>query len=104
MGPEEVGWNEWVYVFVSVIVSVVELTVVVFEAVVLIFVIGVTLVVGLGLRSLAVVSFVIFVGGVESEGVEKLIGVTEDEVLLVVTTLFVLGKEVEACGLDEENV
>ena len=70
MGPEEVGWNEWVYVFVSVIVSVVELTVVVFEEVVLIFVIGVTLVVGLGLRSLAVVSFIIFVGGVESEGVE----------------------------------
>ena len=104
MGPEEVGWNEWVYVFVSVVVSVVELTVVVFEAVVLIFVIGVTLVVGLGLRSLAVVSFVIFVGGVESEGVEKLTGVTEDEVLLVVTTLFVLGKEVDACRVDEENV
>ena len=104
MGPEEVGWNEWVYVFVSVIVSVVELTVVVFEAVVLIFVIGVTLVVGLGLRSLAVVSFVIFVGGLESEGVEKLTGVTEDEVLLVVTTLFVLGKEVDACRVDEENV
>ena len=104
VGPEEVGWNEWVYVFVSVVVSVVELTVVVFEAVVLIFVIGVTLVVGLGLRSLAVVSFVIFVGGVESEGVEKLTGVTEDEVLLVVTTLFVLGKEVDACRVDEENV
>ena len=104
MGPEEVGWNEWVYVFVSVVVSVVELTVVVFEAVVLIFVIGVTLVVGLGLRSLAVVSFVIFVSGVESEGVEKLTGVTEDEVLLVVTTLFVLGKEVDACRVDEENV
>ena len=65
MGPEEVGWNEWVYVFVSVIVSVVELTVVVFEAVVLIFVIGVTLVVGLGLRSIGVVSFVLLVSGVE---------------------------------------
>ena len=104
MGPEEVGWNEWVYVFVSVVVSVVELTVVVFEAVVLIFVIGVTLVVGLGLRSLAVVSFVIFVGGVALEGVEKLTGVTEDEVLLLVTTLFVLGKEVDACRVDEENV
>ena len=88
----------------SVVVSVVELTVFVFEEVVLIFVIGVTLVVGLGLRSLAVVSFVIFVGGVESEGVEKLTGVTEDEVLLVVTTLFVLGKEVDACRVDEENV
>ena len=50
------------------------------------------------------VSFVIFVGGVESEGVEKLTGVTEDEVLLVVTTLFVLGKEVDACRVDEENV
>ena len=104
MGPEEVGWNEWVYVFVSVVVSVVELTVVVFEAVVLIFVIGVTLVVGLGLRSLAVVSFVIFVGGVESEGVEKLTGVTEDDFLLVVTTLYVLGKEVDDCRVDEENV
>ena len=104
MGPEEVGWNEWVYVFVSVVVSVVELTVVVFEAVVLIFVIGVTLVVGLGLRSIGVVSFVIFVGGVESEGVEKLTGVTEDEVLLVVITLCVLGKEVDACRVDEENV
>ena len=87
-----------------VIVAVVELTVAGFEAVVLIFVIGVTLVVGLGLRSLAVVSFVIFVGGVESEGVEKLTGVTEDEVLLIVTTLFVLGKEVDACRVDEENV
>ena len=103
MGPEEVGWNEWVYVFVSVIVSVVELTVVVFEAVVLIFVIGVTLVVGLGLRSIGVVSFVIFVGGVESESVEKLTGVTEDEVL-VVKRLCVLGKEVDACRVDEENV
>ena len=49
MGPEEVGWNEWVYVFVSVIVSVVELTVVEFEAVVLIFVIGVTVKVTLGI-------------------------------------------------------
>ena len=104
MGPEEVGWNEWVYVFVSVIVSVVELTVVVFEAVVLIFVIGVTLVVGLGLRSIGVVSFVIFVGDVESDGVEKLAGVTEDEILLVVITLCVLGKEVDACRVDEENV
>ena len=104
MGPEEVGWNEWVYVFVSVVVSVVELTVVVFEAVVLIFVIGVTLVVGLGLRSIGVVSFVILVSGVESEGVEKLAGVTEDEFLLVVTTLYVLGKEVDDCRVDEENV
>ena len=103
MGPEEVGWNEWVYVFVPVIVSVVELTVVVFEAVVLIFVIGVTLVVGLGLRSIGVVSFVLLVSGVESDGVEKLAGVTEDEVL-VVTTLCVLGKEVDACRVDEENV
>ena len=104
MGPEEVGWNEWVYVFESVIVSVVELTVVGFEAAVLMFVIGVTLEVGLGLRSIGVVSFVIFVGGVESECVEKLAGVTEDEVLLVVITLCVLGKEVDACRVDEENV
>ena len=104
VGPEEVGWNEWVYVFVLVIVSVVELAVVGFEAVVLIFVIGVTLVVGLGLRSIGVVSFVILVSGVESEGVEKLAGVTEDEFLLVVATLYVLGKEVDNCRVDEENV
>ena len=70
MGPEEVGWNEWVYVFVSVVVSVVELTVVVFEAVVLIFVIGVTLVGTLPLRRVGAVSFVMLVSGVESEGVE----------------------------------
>ena len=70
MGPEEVGWNEWVYVFVSAIVSLVELTVVVFEAVVLIFVIGVTLVGTLPLRRVGAVSFVMLVSGVESEGVE----------------------------------
>ena len=87
-----------------VIVAVVELTVAGFEAVVLIFVIGVTLVVGLGLRSIGVVSFVIFVGDVESDGVEKLAGVTEDEVLLVVITLCVLGKEVDTCRVDGENV
>ena len=105
MGPEEVGWNEWVYVFVLVIVSVVELTVVGFEAAVLMFVIGVTLVGTLPLRPLrGVVSFVILVSGVESEGVEKLAGVTEDEFLLVVTTLYVLGKEVDDCRVDEENV
>ena len=103
MGPEEVGWNEWVYVFVLVIVSVVELTVVGFEAAVLMFVIGVTLVGTLPLRG-GVVSFVILVSGVESEGVEKLAGVTEDEFLLVVTTLYVLGKEVDDCRVDEENV
>ena len=33
VGPEEVGWNEWVYVFVLVIVPVVDLTVARFEAV-----------------------------------------------------------------------
>ena len=105
MGPEEVGWNEWVYVFVLVIVSVVELTVVGFEAAVLMFVIGVTLVGTLPLRGGgSVVSFVILVSGVESEGVEKLAGVTEDEFLLVVTTLYVLGKEVDDCRVDEENV
>ena len=105
MGPEEVGWNEWVYVFVLVIVSVVELTVVGFEAAVLMFVIGVTLVGTLSLRPLrGVVSFVILVSGVESEGVEKLAGVTEDEFLLVVTTLYVLCKEVDDCRVDEENV
>ena len=70
MGPEEVGWNEWVYVFVLVIVSVVELTVAGFEAVVLIFVIGVTLVGTLPLRRVGAVSFVMLVSGVESEGVE----------------------------------
>ena len=105
MEPEEDGWNEWVYVFVSVIVSVVELTVVVFEAVVLIFVIGVTLVGTLPLRGRGgVVSFVILVSGVESEGVEKLAGVTEDDFLLVFTTLYVLGKKVDDCRVDEENV
>lgn len=71
VGPEEVGWNEWVYVFVLVIVSVVELTVAGFEAVVLIFVIGVTLVGTLPLRGGGgVVCFVMLVSGVESEGVE----------------------------------
>ena len=70
----------------------------------MIFVIGVTLVEKLPLRRGGVVSFVILVSGVESEGVEKLAGVTEDEVLLVVITLCVLGKEVDACRVDEENV
>ena len=70
VGPEEVGWNEWVYVSVLVIVSVVELTVAGFEAVVLIFVIGVTLVGTLPLRRVGAVSFVMLVSGVESEGVE----------------------------------
>ena len=105
MGPEEVGWNEWVYVFVLVIVSVVELTVVGFEAAVLMFVIGVTLVGTLLLRcGGGLVSFVILVSGVESEGVEKLAGVTEDDFLLGVTTLYVLGKEVDDCRVGEENV
>ena len=105
MGPEEVGWNEWVYVFVLVIVSVVELIVVGFEAAVLMFVIGVTLVGTLLLRGGGgFVGFVILVSSVESEGVEKLAGVTEDEFLLVVTTLYVLGKEVDDCRVDEENV
>ena len=103
MGPEEVGWNEWVYVFVLVIASVVELTVVGFEAAVLMFVIGVTLVGTLPLRRVGLVSFVILVSGVESEVVEKLAGVTEDKFLLVVTTLYVLGKEVDDCRVDEEN-
>ena len=53
-----------------VTVSVVELTVAGFEAVVLIFVIGVTLVGTLPLRRGVVVSFVMLVSGVESEGVE----------------------------------
>ena len=39
-----------------------------------------------------VVSFVLLVSGVEAEGVDKLAGVTEDKVLLVVTSLYVLGK------------
>ena len=104
MGPEEVGWNEWVYVFVSVIVSVVELTVVEFEAVVLIFVIGVTVKVTLGIRRLGVVDIVLLSGGVESEAVDEPAGVTEDEVLLVLTLLYVLGKEVDARRVDEENL
>ena len=36
--------------------------------------------------------------------VEKLAGVTEDDFLLVVTTLYVLGKEVDDCRVDVENV
>ena len=92
------------YVFVSVIVSVVELTVVGFEAVVLIFVIGVTVKVTLGIRRSGVVSIVLLSGGVESEAVEELVGVTEVEVLLVLTLLYVLGKEVDARRVDEENV
>ena len=87
-----------------VIASVVELIVVGVEAVVLIFVIGVTLVGTLPLRRVGLVSFVILVSGVEPIGVEKLAGVTEDEFLLVVTTLYVLGKEVDDCRVDEENV
>ena len=88
-----------------VIVAVVELTVAGFEAVVLIFVIGVTLVGTLPLRGRGgVVSFVILVSGVESGGVEKLAGVTEDDFLSVVTTLYVLGKEVDDCRVDVENV
>ena len=51
-----------------------------------------------------VVSFVILVSGVESGGVEKLAGVAEDDFLLVVTTLYVLGKEVDDCRVDVENV
>ena len=104
MGPEEVGWNEWVYVFVSVIVSVVEPTVVEFEAVVLIFVIGVTVKVTLGIRRLGVLDIVLLSGGVESEAVDEPAGVTEDEVLLVLTLLYVLGKEVDARRVDEENL
>ena len=104
MGPEEVDWNEWVCVFVSVIASVVELTVVGFEAVVLICVIDGTWSVPFLLRFSSVVSAVILLGGVESEGVEKLARVTEDEVLLVVTLLYVLGKVVDACKVDEENI
>ena len=71
----------------------------------MIFVIGVTLVGTLPLRGRGgVVSFVILVSGVESGGVEKLAGVTEDDFLLVVTTLYVLGKEVDDCRVDVENV
>ena len=88
----------------SVIVSVVEPTVVEFEAVVLIFVIGVTVKVTLGIRRLGVVDFVLLSGGVESEAVDEPAGVTEDEVLLVLTLLYVLGKEVDARRVDEENL
>ena len=50
------------------------------------------------------VNFVIFVDGVESEDVEKIAGVAEDVVPLVVITLNVLGKEEDDCRADEENV
>ena len=50
------------------------------------------------------VNFVIFVDGVESEDVEKIAGVAEDVVPLVVITLNVLGKKEDDRGVDEENV
>ena len=91
-------------VFVSVIVSVVELTVVGFEAELVIFVIDVTVRGVFSTRSRGVVNFVIFVDGVESEDVEKIAGVAEDVVPLVVITLNVLDKEEDDRGVDEENV
>ena len=87
----------------SVIVSVVELTVVGFEAEFVILVIVVTLTRVFLTRSRSVVNFVIFVDGVESEDVEKIAGVAEDVVPLVVITLYVLGKEVDVRGVVEEN-
>ena len=87
----------------SVIVSVVELTVVGFEAEFVILVIVVTLTGVFLTRSRSVVNFVIFVDGVESEDVEKIAGVAEDVVPLVVITLYVLGKEVDVRGVVEEN-
>ena len=88
----------------SVIVSVVELTVVGFEAEFVILVIVVKLTGVFLTRSRSVVNFVIFVDGVESEDVEKIAGVAEDVVPLVVITLNVLGKEEDDRGVDEENV
>ena len=88
----------------SVIVSVVELTVVGFEAEFVILVIVVTLTGVFLTRSRSVVNFVIFVDGVESEDVEKIAGVAEDVVPLVVITLNVLDKEEDDRGVDEENV
>ena len=87
----------------SLIVSVVELTVVGFEAEFVILVIVVTLTGVFLTRSRSVVNFVIFVDGVESEDVEKIAGVAEDVVPLVVITLYVLGKEVDVRGVVEEN-
>ena len=87
----------------SVIVSVVQLTVVGFEAEFVILVIVVTLTGVFLTRSRSVVNFVIFVDGVESEDVEKIAGVAEDVVPLVVITLYVLGKEVDVRGVVEEN-
>ena len=56
------------------------------------------------LRCRTVVSVDKLLDGVESEDVEKLVGVNEDEALLLVTALYVLGKEVETRNVDEENV
>ena len=87
----------------SVIVSVVELTVVGFEAEFVILVIVVTLTGVFLTRSGSVVNFVIFVDGVESEDVEKIAGVAEDVVPLVVISLYVIGKEGDVRGVVEEN-
>ena len=88
----------------SVIVSVVELTVVGFEAEFVILVIVVTLTGVFLTRSRSVVNFVIFVDGVESEDVEKIAGVAEDVVPLVGISLYVLDKKVDVRGVVEENV
>ena len=70
----------------------------------MIFVIDVALTGVFSTRSRSVVNFVIFVDRVESEDVEKIAGVAEDVVPLVVITLYVLGKEVDVRGVVEGNV
>ena len=69
----------------------------------MIFVIDVALTGVFSTRTRSVINFVIFVDGVESEDVEKIAGVAEDVVPLVVITLYVLGKEVDVRGVVEEN-
>ena len=70
----------------------------------MIFVIDVALTGVFSTRTRSVINFVIFADGVESEDVEKIAGVAEDVVPLVVITLYVLGKEVDVRGLVEGNV
>ena len=70
----------------------------------MIFVIDVALTGVFSTRTRSVINFVIFADGVESEDVEKIAGVAEDVVPLVVITLYVLGKEVDVRGVVEGNV
>ena len=70
----------------------------------MIFVIDVALTGVFSTCTRSVINFVIFADGVESEDVEKIAGVAEDVVPLIVITLYVLGKEVDVRGVVEGNV